>query len=231
MGSDIRNRLELLAEPEYAAFSRRLCATAYPMLGVRLPQLRALAAELWKGDWRGYLAAPVGESFEEVMLRGMVLAGAPCGLAEKLGNTATYIALPDCWSLTDSVVPTYRFRKTELNTVRDFFGPYLQSAAEFEVRFALIVLLDYFLTPEYAQWAAEAALSVNSNLYYVNMVQAWLFATLAVTRPDTTLRILEEGKLNVFTHNKTISKLCDSRRISADYKAQVRRLTRKTATV
>lgn len=226
MTEDIRSRLESLAEPDYAAFSRRLCPTAYPMLGVRLPSLRALARELWRGDWRGYLAAPVGESFEEVMLRGMVLAGAPCALGEKLERTAAYISLPDCWSLTDSVVPTYRFRRAELETVRDFFRPYLQSPAEFEVRFALIVLLDYFLTPEYAQWAAEAALSVNRNIYYVNMARAWLFATLAVTQPEITLRVLESDELDAFTRNKTISKLCDSRRIPEELKSRVRTMRR-----
>lgn len=32
------------AEPAYAAFSRRLTPTAYPILGVRIPALRKIAA-------------------------------------------------------------------------------------------------------------------------------------------------------------------------------------------
>lgn len=224
MDCTILERLKALAEPEYAAFASRLCSTRYPMLGVRLPKLRAMAKELCRSDWRAYLRAPTGETFEEVMLRGMVLAGAPCPLEEKLENTEAYLPLPDCWSLTDSVVPTYRFRKGELETVRRFFAPYLQASGTFEVRFALIVLLDYFLCPEYEQWVADMVLKVDSNEYYVNMARAWILATLAVRRPDLTFRILEEGRLDPFTHRKTISKLCDSYRISAEDKSRARAL-------
>ncbi len=224
---DIRKRLEEWKDADYREFLGKLCSTRYPMLGVRLPLLRKLAREITAGDWRRFLAEVCNETYEETMLEGMVLAGAKCPLEEKLTYTAKYISKPDCWALTDSVVPTYRFRTAELPQVQAFFIPYLGSEREFEVRFALIVLLDYFLREPYAEWTAETVQKVYSNKYYVNMARAWILAELAVNRKDLTFALLESQTLDVFTHNKTISKMCDSRRIAEEEKARARLLRRK----
>ena len=228
MRERIYRRLTELAEPgEYAEFSRRICATRYPILGVRLPVLREIAKEICRGDWRAFLSEPGRGSYEEIMLEGMVTAGAKAELEEKLERTRAYLPKIDCWALTDSVVPTYRFKKTELPRVREFITPLLQSPEEFEARFALIVLLDYFLTAEYATWTAETVASLETDKYYVNMARAWILAELAVQHGELTFALLESGRLDPFTHNKTISKICDSRRISDGAKQRVRSLRRK----
>ena len=43
------------------------------ILGVRLPILRKLAKKIIRGDWRAYLASAQDQSFEEIMLQGMVI--------------------------------------------------------------------------------------------------------------------------------------------------------------
>ena len=55
MHSAIRERLETMAEPQYAAFSKKLSPGPEKILGVRLPRLRKLAAELLKEEWRPML--------------------------------------------------------------------------------------------------------------------------------------------------------------------------------
>ena len=181
MRDEIYARLLELAEPgEFAEFSRRICMTGYVLLGVRLPQLRRLAKEICRGDWQTFLQEPGHGTYEEIMLEGMVLAGAKTELAEKLARTCAYLPKIDCWALVDSVVPTYRFKPQELPRVREFILPLLQSEREFDQRFALVVLLDYFLTPEYAAETAERVAALQSDKYYVNMARAWLLAGLAV---------------------------------------------------
>lgn len=228
MRDEIYTRLLELAEPgEFAAFTKRICRTGYPLLGVRLPQLRKLAKKICCGDWQRFLQEPGHGTYEEIMLEGLVLAGASTGLAEKLERTRTYLPKIDCWALVDSLVPTYRFRPEELPEVRKFALPLLQSEGEFEQRFALVILLDYFLTPEYAAWTAEQTAALQSEKYYVNMARAWILAELAVEWEPLTLALLESGRLDQFTHNKTISKLCDSCRISEESKRRARALRRR----
>ena len=53
--TEIRRRLEELAEPGYRDFNRKLLPGVEDMLGVRTPALRRLAREITKGDWRGYV--------------------------------------------------------------------------------------------------------------------------------------------------------------------------------
>ena len=53
MNSELRARLESLADPGYRAFSARLLPVGTPLLGVRLPALRRIARELSRGGLAG----------------------------------------------------------------------------------------------------------------------------------------------------------------------------------
>ena len=86
--ADLLLELKSLAEPEYRAFHLKLVPGLDDMLGVRLPQLRAIAKRLTKGDWRGYLACAQAGSYEEIQLQGMVLGAVklePCLLYTSAG--------------------------------------------------------------------------------------------------------------------------------------------------
>ena len=52
MRTEIRDQIAQYAEPEYRDFSAALVPGAKPLLGVRLPKLRAIAKDIAKGDWR-----------------------------------------------------------------------------------------------------------------------------------------------------------------------------------
>ena len=64
--------LHAMAEPSYAAFAASLLPGSAPVLGVRLPALRKLAASLVKSYGAAALSFPGDSYFEEVMLRGMM---------------------------------------------------------------------------------------------------------------------------------------------------------------
>lgn len=53
---EIEKELFALADKEYAAFDARLTNTRYPLIGVRKPQLIALARRIVKGNHRAFLA-------------------------------------------------------------------------------------------------------------------------------------------------------------------------------
>ena len=74
--------------------------------------------------------------------------------------------------------------------------------------------------PEYLNWVKD----IQSEEYYINMVRAWYFATALAKQYDETVKILENNALDKWTHNKTIQKAIESRRITPEQKDYLRSL-------
>ena len=53
---------------------------------------------------------------------------------------------------------------------------------------------------------------------------AWFFATALAKRWEDTVIYLEENKLDVWVHNKTIQKACESYRIAPEKKKYLKTL-------
>ena len=95
---------------------------------------------------------------------------------------------------------------------------WLTSKYGFVVRFGLEMLMVHFLDDTFSSDAINLAITVKSQQYYVNMMLAWFFATALVKQWDKTIKILEDKILDVFVHNKTIQKACESYRITVQQK-------------
>ena len=70
---------------------------------------------------------------------------------------------------------------------------------------------------------------LRSSEYYVNMMISWYFATALVKQYETVLPYIEEQKLDVWTHNKTIQKAVESYRITPEQKEYLKSLKVKKA--
>lgn len=94
----------------------------------------------------------------------------------------------------------------------------------YTARYGIGMLMRYYLDdafrPEYLAWVA----AVHSEEYYVNMMRAWYFATALAKQPAAALPWLTEKRLDVWTHNKTIQKAVESRRIPPEQKQALRAL-------
>ncbi len=66
--------------------------------------------------------------------------------------------------------------------------------------------------------------NILSDVYYVNMMIAWYFATALAKQYETTLPYIENHVLDTWTHNKTIQKAVESDRISEEHKAYLKTL-------
>ena len=218
------------AEPKYAAFQKKLCPdTALEIWGVRLPRLRSLAKEIARGPWRSFLTQAPRECYEEVLLQGLVIAYAKAPLEEKLSRLEALLPWLDSWALTDSIVPTFRFAREDLPRVWDFAQACLRAAPVYTRRLGLIVLLDYFLTPDYLDAVAEIIQDLTDDRYYVCMAAAWLLAELGIRDYNLALKILAGGRLNCFTQNKAIAKMRESYRFTPEQKAALLAYKRKEA--
>lgn len=224
---EVRAMLETLAEPDYQKFASSLLPGVPEVLGVRLPNLRKLAKRVAKGNWRGFLEQSKGRSFEEKMLRGMVIGYASAPLEEQLAYTDAFLPEIDNWSTCDSFCSGLKVAKEEPERVWDFLQPYLQSQKEFTVRFAVVMLLFYFVQPDWIDRVLRALDSVKHEGYYAKMAVAWALSICYTVCPAETMAYLKGCALDDFTFNKTLQKITESRQVDAAEKPAIRAMKRK----
>jgi hypothetical protein len=68
---------------------------------------------------------------------------------------------------------------------------------------------------------------IRSEEYYINMMIAWYFATALAKQYDAALPVIQERRLEKWTHNKAIQKAIESYRVGDDVKAYLRTLKMK----
>jgi 3-methyladenine DNA glycosylase AlkD len=228
MNTWIKEQLELQREPQFQKFTASLLPGIEDILGVRLPTLRKMAQQLAKGDWQTYLQSACDDSFEEIMLQGMVLGYAKGDLQVKEPFLRAFLPKINNWSVCDSTCSTLKLAKTQPEPFWDFLLEYLHSSQEYDVRFALVQMLDYYVNEDYLARVLEAIDSVNLPFYYVQMAQAWAVSICYREFPKETLPFLKENHLDDFTHNKALQKITESLKVPKKAKAYIRTLKRNS---
>ncbi len=222
----IREYLLKHAEEKYADFSAGLIPGAGKVMGIRLPQLRALAKQLAKGDWRDYLEHAEDHCMEETMLQGMTLGYIREPFAVISPYLDRFVPKIDNWSVCDSACTTLKIAEKEPEEVRKYLQIFLESEAEFQIRFGVVMLLDHYLKPEYINDVLQQLDAVCHPGYYVKMAVAWNLSVCYVRFPEKTMAFLKSNHLDDWTHNKAIQKIMESHRVSADDKAVLRNMKR-----
>lgn len=221
---EILEKLFALQDQPYQVFQSKLIPTVLPekIIGVRTPVLRKFAKELsGTPQAEEFLAILPHEYYEENNLHAF--------LVEKirdydtaLAETERFLPYIDNWATCDCFCPKIFAKHKEglLLSIRRW----LESDKIYTVRYAIGMLMRYYLDeafrPEYLAWVEE----VHSEEYYLNMMRAWYFATALAKQPDAALPWLATQRLDVWTHNKTIQKAVESFRIPPEMKQQLRKL-------
>lgn len=229
MSLNYRAELEALADSKYRDFSSALIPNIEKqrVIGVRLPQIRKLASEIIKGDWRSFLASEPGDTLEEKLLRGFVIAAVKVPFEEHLRLVESFVPLIDCWSVCDSFTMALKFVKKNRAAVWDFIAPYFDSKEPYDVRFAVVMTLAHFSDCEYAGRAFEIFNRIDNEDYYVKMAVAWAVSVFFVHAPNETWGYLRDNKLDDETYNKALRKITESLRVSDEDKKIIRTLKRR----
>lgn len=224
MDSSIQQALFALQDPEYRAFHCRLMPTVDPerVIGVRIPALRKLAKELARTPQAAvFLQALPHFYYEENNLHGLLLCQTR-DYAETVALLEAFLPHVDNWATCDLLTPA-AFRGAPPR-LPDQLRLWLDREHPYTVRFALGMLLRFYLDgafrPCYLDWAA----GVHREEYYINMMLAWYFATALAKQYEETLPYLQQHRLPRWIHNKTIQKAVESYRITPEQKAYLRTL-------
>ncbi len=224
--NDIVNHLFSMKDEKYRVFTSKLLPGTENIIGVRLPQIKRLAKHISEDDWQSYLQTGGIFYFEEIMLRGMVTGLIKTDIEEKLQLAKEFIPLINNWSVCDSFCSCFKFKAADTKAVHDFIIPYLTSNAEFDVRFALVMLLKYFVNDEYIDETIRLSGEAHHDGYYAKMAQAWALSVCYVKFPEKTEYYLKNCSLDDFTYTKTLQKIIDSRFISEAERDKIREMRR-----
>lgn len=223
----LREQLKELADEKYRIFSSSLTPGADHIIGVRLPVLRKIAKTLAKGDFRAYLREASDETFEEIMLQGMVIGYCKAGLEEKFKLIEDFVPLINNWAVCDSFCNGLKIVKDNKEEFWEFLQQYLNSEKEYEIRFGVVMLLNYYITPEYALPAFAEFNKIKHEGYYVKMAVAWAVSIYYISFPEITEAYLKDNQLDDFTYNKALQKITESLRVDQDTKSMLRSMKRK----
>ena len=139
-----------------------------------------------------------------------------------------YIKLINSWALCDSVVSNLKIINKNYKNYYNKIIEYANSESEFTSRFGYCVLLCYYINKERKEYLNDILSLCNKEheKYYVQMMVAWLLSVVYIKIKDEALRFLNNCKLDDFTFNKTISKICDSYRVSKQEKDELKKIRR-----
>lgn len=225
---DIKKQLQINAEEKYRKFSQSLIPNINNVLGVRLPVLKKIAKEIYKSEnWKEFLTQKDFDYFEETMVQGMVIGLIKDKPAKILEYVRNFIPKINNWSVCDCFCAGLKFSKQNQEFVWDFIQPYFKSNEEYEIRFAYVMLLNFFINETYIDKCLKLIDKFTDTRYYAQMACAWALSMCYINFPDKTLEYMKNSNLNNWTFNKGIQKICESLRIDKDTKTMLKCLKRR----
>ena len=187
----IKNDLLLMQDKTYKDFHSKLMPTINPdsIIGIRVPVLRDYAKKLFKENsiesLNPFLKNLSHEYYEENNIHAFII--------EKINNfdecifyLENFLPFIDNWATCDMLNP--KIFKNNCEKLLEKIYQWINSDSVYTVRFAIGMLMRYFLDEKFETKYLDLVASINSEEYYINMMRAWFFAT-ALAKQYEQLRL------------------------------------------
>ena len=208
-----------IKDSKYKEFHSSLVLNSkYEMIGIRVPIMKDIAKKIAKTtNIEEFLKFAQDKFYEEVMIQGLVISHIK---DEQVFYKyfKKHINKIDNWALCDTFC-------SAIKIVEKYEDKYFKEAVdmslsdkEFISRVGLIIILSHFISEKNLDTIFEVLNKIKSDLFYINMAEAWLVCELYIKNPKETMKFIKKKKLNKFTQNKAISKINDSYRVSKEEK-------------
>ena len=216
--------LRKMADPKYQEMQKKIIPTVDPesIIGVRTPELRALAKEMSKSsEASAFVAELPHKYFDENQLHAFILSGMK-DYETCIAEVERFLPYVDNWATCDQMSPKI-FRKHKADLLKHI-QVWLRSDQTYTIRFGVGMLMEHFLDEDFDLKYPKMVAKLCSEEYYVNMMIAWYFATALAKQYEAVLPFIEERKLATWTHNKAIQKAVESYRITPEQKEYLKTL-------
>lgn len=212
---DIKQDLLKMQDEKYKNFHSGLCPGVNNIIGIRIPVLRDYAKKI-KGQVD--ISAISNDYYEEVMLKGMLI-----GLEKKLDfeKISNFIPLINNWAVCDTFCAGLKQIKNNKEKMWLFLQNYINSKKEFEVRFAVVTILDFYIDEQYIDRVLKLLKTVKHEGYYAKMAVAWAYSFCFIKFFEKTKNEFEsfdKNNIDKFIYNKSIQKSIESYRLTKEQK-------------
>ena len=225
MKQKIKQELIELQDKKYQEFHGGLCPGTENIIGVRVPILRNYAKELLKKYEFSYLMNNIdNEYYEEIMLQGILIGLAKEDFKTILAHIENFIPKIDNWAVCDSFCAGLKITKKHEQELWEVLQKYLRANKEFEIRFGIVMILDYYIEEPYLKRDFKIFDQIKSTEYYVQMAVAWAISICLIKYYEETIAYLKKSKLDKFTYNKALQKAMESYRITPEQKQELRNM-------
>ncbi len=225
MVEEIREELLELSEWEYKKFTENLIPGAENILGIRTPVLRETAKKISKDKrWKDYVLYNDMKYHEEFLLQGMVIGLSKEKYEDVIKLVEKFVPRISNWAVCDTFCTDLKIVRKNREAVWEFLQKYFNSNKEYEIRFALVIVLKYFIEEKWLDKVLVQFDKIENHEYYVQMAAAWAVAEAYVKYPEKTLSYIKKNNLDDFTHNKSIQKICESLRVDKETKEYLKTL-------
>lgn len=204
---------------EKSLWEQRIVNTKQPCIAVPSPIVSNIVSKICKGNVLSFVDLWLTDNYTSTIILGKCIAKIKDFETMKKYITK-YVDFIDCWGATDCLKINIK------NNEENFFNlsqEYLKSEKTFVRRFGVIILFKFADSEFYIDKILKIIEKLkDENEYYVNMAVAWLVCECMIKKPQQTIELFHQHKLNNFVLRKSISKCQDSFRISAKDKAYLK---------
>ena len=221
---EIRETLLAHQDIPYRDFQMKLIPECSPdaFIGVRTPQLRALARQLLpREDIGQFLESLPHALFDENQLHAFLISGIR-DFRACLDAVDRFLPYVDNWATCDQLTPGV-FKKHHLELL-DPIRRWIGDRHTYTIRFGIRMLMNHFLDEDFLPAYPDMVAAISSEEYYVRMMIAWYFATALAKQYDSILPYFTHPVLDIWTHNRAIQKALESYRIDDTRKAFLKTL-------
>lgn len=218
--SIVYNDLIKISDDKYREFTRKLTPNikSENILGVRIPTLRKFARQLLNEDnikTMNFLDDLPHFYYDENNLHALIISELK-EFDQVVELIDEFLPFVDNWATCDIINPKTFKKKNEqlLYHIRRW----ISSDHEYTIRFGIEILMIHYLDEKFEEKYFEWIYKIKHDGYYVKMAIAWYFATALAKQYENALSVIEGKKLDMWTHNMTIQKAIESRRIDNDRK-------------
>ena len=228
---EIKNFLLKNQDLQYKKFHSSLMPTinSEVVIGIKVPILRNYTKDLLKK----YAIQSFIPFFKDLPHQYYEENNIHAFLIEKINNydeclfqLEQFLPYINNWATCDMLNPKV-FSKNKDKLLKKI-NEWIKSSHTYTIRFGIGMLMRYFLDKDFNSSYLELVYSIKSEEYYVNMMKAWFFATALTKQYDATLPIIQNKKLDIWTHNKAIQKAIESFRVPAEHKQYLKTLKIKS---
>ncbi len=206
-------------DEKYREFHKSLVPGVENIIGVRLPNIRGIAKKYSNtNEGFDFIGSLPHTYYDENMTHGLIIGFLKRDRVEIRSYIDKFLPYVDNWAVCDSFVSCLKTFFKNREFAFEFLEKQLGTDEVYRIRFALVSFLNYYMDDEYIDRVLDYTVSVKNDDYYVKMAQAWLVSVGIAKQYSKTVRLLSEGVLPPWVHNKSIQKSNESFRISKETK-------------